>query len=859
MNQGFFSTEEIDSFQVSYRPSIDGSRNCLDCGLDRKCKNPKMPYSGEGQRNCLIIGEAQGPDEDRLGTQFIGKVGQFLRLKTKVNGCDFDRDFWKVNAIGCFPNSGGKIMTPTPQQIALCNQNIEDTIDKLHPNSIWLFGGVPITSLYQKYFTHLSPSLWRGLCIPDQRYKAWVNPMFHPSYIQRKDKDQNLSSLFTHDLRRAISNLNREPVPDYTVHGNLEILTNINDVAGLLCHVLDNEHTIAFDYETTGVKPQALNHKIVAISVAFGEEAYSFPFEYRSFWREEDLETIADLWIAILESPDIEKVAHNLSFEHIWSKVILGADVKNWVWDTCIAAHCLDNRSSFTDLYFQTFVNFGILPWGKELERFLKADGKEYNTIEEAPLPKLLEYNMMDSRYTMMLYNKQFHEVDDNPIIPDGFDLFMKGALRLSDIQLNGICLDSDYYATKSSEVAETLSGITSKLNKQPEERAYFNRYNKVIKWNSPQAVGDLFYSIIGIPVNLNEEGEENYSTDKKALEDVTHPIARMLLDYRKYDKILGTYLKPFIKGNVDGKIYPQYSLNIPRSFRSSSSNPNWQNIPIRDEDAKQLCRGGVMPSKGRVILSGDFKGIEVGTSACYHRDPNMIMYVSDKSTDMHRDGACDIWLLPQPEISDDIRFYAKNCWTFPQFYGDWYKSCAASLWRNCINLATVAGVPLLEHLKSEGINSFDEFVEHCQDVENIMWKERFKVYDKWKDDIQVLYRKNGYYDSLTGFRYQGYMSKKELCNYPIQGTAFHLMLWCLIYICDRMQEMKMESWNNGQIHDDMIFDAVPQEVDTIMSLGRAALVAMRKRFPWICVPFSIKWNVTDINASWGTQHVIKV
>jgi DNA polymerase I-like protein with 3'-5' exonuclease and polymerase domains len=99
-------------------------------------------------------------------------------------------------------------------------------------------------------------------------------------------------------------------------------------------------------------------------------------------------------------------------------------------------------------------------------------------------------------------------------------------------------------------------------------------------------------------------------------------------------------------------------------------------------------------------------------------------------------------------------------------------------------------------------------------------------------------------------------MSKKDLCNYPIQGTAFHLMLWSLMYICDHL---RMVSTNIGQIHDDMLFDAVPEEVPEIMAMGDEALAAMKRKFPWICVPFSIKWSVTNINESWSTQHVVKV
>jgi hypothetical protein len=285
----------------------------------------------------------------------------------------------------------------------------------------------------------------------------------------------------------------------------------------------------------------------------------------------------------------------------------------------------------------------------------------------------------------------------------------------------------------------------------------------------------------------------------------------------------------------------------------NSSADPNFQNIPKRDKEAKNSIRSGIVPSKGNKLCEIDFSGMEVSTSATYHCDPNFINYLLDDSADMHRDNGCDIWMLEQDEMTPEIRFFVKNGWTFPQFYGDWYDSCGRALWKSSLHLNTAAGITLEEHLKGKGIYSQNEFLEHCKSAENIMWHERFKVYTEWKESINDFYLKNGYVETHMGFRFTGMMDRKQTANFPIQGTAFHLLLFCINLMIKEKQKRKWKSRFIGQVHDSCIIDLVPEEQDEIFEVFDYHVQhTIPETFKWANVPFRIDKEVSPIDGTFA-------
>jgi len=352
-----------------------------------------------------------------------------------------------------------------------------------------------------------------------------------------------------------------------------------------------------------------------------------------------------------------------------------------------------------------------------------------------------------------------------------------------------------------------------------------------------------------------------NPSTDEDALEKIKHPLVKKIVALRKLKKNHGTYFSGLIRETVEGTLHPFFHLNTVKTFRSSSSNPNFQNIPVRNTEARNLIRAAIIPSKGNRILEIDYSGAEVRVAACVTGDKQLIKYVTDPTTDMHRDMAQEIYFLEQDEVNKDIRYTAKNSFVFPQFYGAIYKTCAQSLWEAIpATKLKVGDMSLKKHLKNCAIKDYFSFQDHIEKVEDYFWNEKFKEYTKWKKEILKSYNENGYIDLITGFRCSGAMETNQALNVPIQGPAFHCLLWSLIELDKIRIKNKWKAKIIGQIHDSIVWDVPADEFDEVLeTTRRVSCDDIRKAWDWLTVPLEIEAEATDIDGSWNTKKEIKI
>lgn len=204
---------------------------------------------------------------------------------------------------------------------------------------------------------------------------------------------------------RAISELVNKRLPRYRnpkihlIGNNLQVLNDIKT------------DIISLDYETTGLKPHGKGHEIVCGSISPNEnEAFVFTIPDN----EEDCKPLFNL----LSNPLITKTAHNIKFEHTWTKVILGFDIDNWGWDTMLASHLLDNRPGIAGLKFQTYINFGVVDYSSEVDSFLVAkDSNSFNKTKELMSTiegkeKLMHYCGLDTIYQYRLMKLQTERID---------------------------------------------------------------------------------------------------------------------------------------------------------------------------------------------------------------------------------------------------------------------------------------------------------------------------------------------------------------------------------------------------------------------------------------------------------------
>jgi len=298
----------------------------------------------------------------------------------------------------------------------------------------------------------------------------------------------------------------------------------------------------------------------------------------------------------------------------------------------------------------------------------------------------------------------------------------------------------------------------------------------------------------------------------------------------------------------------------------NSSDSPNFQNIPKRDEEAMQICRTALYPRPGHQLLEVDYSGLEVRIAACYHKDPAMLKYITDPRSDMHADMAVQIFILDGFDKKEHyiLRQAAKNGFVFPEFYGDYYVNCANFISQTWCGLPQgrwkegqgikINGEFLSDHLISKGITSLNKFTDHIKKIEDDFWTNRFADYATWKDRWYSVYKKHGYLDMLTGFRCSGIMSRNDCINYPVQGAAFHCLLWSFIELDKEL--MGMDTRLIGQIHDSMILDVNPNELQKVIEvIKEITCKRLPKAWEWIIVPLDVDVEFCDVDKSWAEKR----
>jgi uracil-DNA glycosylase family 4 len=356
-----------------------------------------------------VIGEAPGKVEDRKGMPWQGQSGRLLQRTMAKYGIDLFEDCICVNAVNCRPADN---RTPTSFEVDCCRKVVvENLLWDEAPHVIVLLGSVAIQSfLGSRWPTDLGGvNKWRGFVIPDQDFNCWVVPTFHPSYIMRMDS-REAYTVWGQDLQiiRDLVDPDSGPmkVPEYTepkivLHKNLNFLKQIKT------------EEVALDYETTGLKSQGKGHRIICAGLAFDElTAHAFMMPKTKIGRRPFMD--------LLQHRNIGKIGHNIKFEHNWTKNRYGITINNWIWDSMLAAHQLDNRSRITNLKFQIYMNFGVLIKDEDVGKFIyekDPSGNGFNFVydllaESDGEERLLRHVALDAYWEYRLAKKQMKELD---------------------------------------------------------------------------------------------------------------------------------------------------------------------------------------------------------------------------------------------------------------------------------------------------------------------------------------------------------------------------------------------------------------------------------------------------------------
>lgn len=860
------------------KPILSTDPCCADCPLystGQLC--PSMPISGENRLGITFVGEAQGYQEAQAGVQFVGEAGQTLRSALASLGYDLDLDFSRDNSVRCRPPKNRK---PTHKEIKCCRPKIFEDLHRARPKMVIALGTSALVSLIGEYIKNIKITRFRDTIIPIPEHNFYLASTVHPSFVNRQkapDDDYAYDTL-KRDLKAALNYAHTLPdnhqVETLDLKKPLRLVTDFLTFSALM-EKLDREKPItAFDFETSSLKPQGPQRRIWSMSICFDGVSYSFPVHYPkiqgkfpqypedTFWGVKYLPLIHKKIQRYLQDPKIFKIAHNESFERIWSYFVFKTLVANLGWCSMVNQHILDSRTAFCGLKFQAFVRWGVHGYDDEANKYMSSaghndtsGGNSLNQLHNMPLESLLSYGGIDSFLTEKLAyeEKEVFKFGNNKLLNRARKLFHDTGIAFTDCQKTGVRIDVDYYTDKSHDLAGEIQFIRDKIYKSAPVKKFEVQEKRPFKLTSPKDLRILLFNVLNeIPAKQTDTGLD--SVDKSVLADLKTPLAKQVVKIRELIKLKDTYIAQYLREEVDGIMYPFLHTHTARSGRSSSSGPNLQNVPIRDEKAKKLIRSGIFPFLGHKLAEIDFKGIEINVLGCETKDRALLKYLWNPKSDMHYDQAKKLFLLSDDQMNKDLRYNAKSDFVFLEVYGGEAAASAKYLWHDSVDIRlgpNSDGPKLLNHFFDQGIRNLDDYIEHVKDVERQLWK-RFPGIRTWQKKQCQFYLDNGYVETHFGFRRSGYLSQNAILNTQTQSTAAHLLWWCFKRLNEIRKEEKWESKLLGQIHDSKLPSIYPDEEEHVMkTICRVMTIDAPRTFKWVIVPIDIEIEMGGIDQSW--------
>ena len=475
---------------------------------------------------------------------------------------------------------------------------------------------------------------------------------------------------------------------------------------------------------------------------------------------------------------------------------------------------------------------------------------------------------------------------------PEASRLLHEGQMALSELEHNGICVDVPYLTKAITDTESQIADIEKQLRSDSVYREWRKVYGDKTKLGSRQQLADLMFNRLGYEKaegrknkqRTDESGDsfkKESTSDEASFANVDLPFVKLYFQCEKLKKALSTYFYGIRREMVDGRVHPVFNLHNVVSYRSSADTPNFKNIPSRNKKMAELVRSCYIASPGNHLVELDYAGIEVRISACYNDDTNLIKYINDPSTDMHRDMASYIFMMDREFLvankdwaKKSVRDWAKNRLVFPFFYGSIAQQCAPDLWRAVLahrkagEFMPDGKTTIRKYLKRKGITQLGDcsyegepqkgdFVYRVKQAEDYMWNEMFPEYTAWKDAWYKKYLKTGRFAMHTGFEVEALLKKNDVLNYSIQGSAFHCTLQALVWIIKALKKRKMKTKMIGEIYDCLIADVPPDELQDYINLARDIMaVRVPAKWKWIIVPLDVEAEVCEVGESWYLKKV---
>ena len=568
------------------------------------------------------------------------------------------------------------------------------------------------------------------------------------------------------------------------VQHTYKLVDSKEDILNLVSAV-KNCKTVCFDTETTSTN--ALLAELVGVSISVKEgEAFYITMPAGREEVKERLEILRPLF----ENEESEKVGQNIKYD-ITVLANYGIEVRGSLFDTMIAHYVLQPELYHgMDYLAEIYLNYETI----KIEELIGEKGKNQKSMRDVPQENICDYACEDADVTLKLKNILEPELKKEGLEELFYNIEMPLVPVLAYMERNGARIDTASLKETSTLFSKRLADI---------EENIYSLAGESFNIASPKQVGDILFGKLKIVDKPKKTKTGQFVTSEEVLTQLQnrHPIVKDILHYRGLKKLLSTYVDalPQLVNEETGKIHTSYNQTVTATGRLSSSNPNLQNIPIRDEDGKEV-RKAFVPDEGCLFLSVDYSQIELRIMAHLSGDKNMIDDFCS-GHDIHAATAAKVYKKPIEEVTKDERRKAKVA-NFGIIYGISVFGLAERM-----NVERREAKELIENYFAT-YSGVQQYIEKC------------KQEAKANGFVETIFHRKRYLPDINSHNsvVRGY-AERNAVNAPIQGSAADIIKVAMINIYRRMKSENMRSTMILQVHDELNFNIIPEEKEAMQAL----------------------------------------
>ena len=625
-------------------------------------------------------------------------------------------------------------------------------------------------------------------------FRTLINKFLNKGEVKSKT-DNNQLDLF------AENTANESSEPKFAKYESIKTtqheyqLVENEDELRQLCDFFITKEFVSIDTETTST--DAISAELVGLSFS-AEESKAFyvpvPANYKEALK------VVQIFKPLYESDKIMKIGQNIKYDY---EVLTryGVTIQGKMFDTMIAHYLIQPELHHNmDYLAETLLGYQTI----HIEELLGPKGKKQKNMRDVSPTDIYEYAAEDADITLRLKNVLEPRLKELGVEELFWNIEMPLVRVLADMELNGVCLDTEALQDTSKIFNERMREYEQEIYKEAGEE--FNI-------SSPKQVGDILFGKLQIMDKPKKTKTGQYVTSEEVLQSLENksPIVRNILNYRGMKKLLSTYIDalPKLINQRTGHIHTSFNQALTATGRLSSSDPNLQNIPVRTDDGKEI-RKCFIPEEGCLFFSADYSQIELRIMAHLSEDENM-MEAFREGHDIHRATAAKIWHEDIDKVTDAQRKKAKQA-NFGIIYG----------------ITTYGLAQRMDISNAEAKDLIQDYFRTFPKVQAYM--EHAKEVARAKGYAETLFHRRRYLADINSRNatVRGFAERNAI-NAPIQGTEADIIKVAMVRIWERFKKEGIRSKMILQVHDELNFSVYPEEREQV---ERIVIEEMQNAYP---------------------------